>query len=99
MHTSTITFRLSEDMKDACREILAEYDMSVSDYCRLAFEYLIQTGRPAVQKKVVSDQELQMMRRARTKKPSGAPSSTPTMTPEEARAHFDSLKTSLADFD
>ena len=97
MHTSTITFRLSEDMKEACREILAEYDMSVSDYCRLAFEYLIQTGRPAVQKKVVSDQELQMMRRARTKK--NVSTQTPSMTPDEARAHFESLKTSLADFD
>lgn len=99
MHTSTITFRLSEDMKEACREILAEYDMSVSDYCRLAFEYLIQTGRPAVQKKVVSDQELQMMRRARTKKNVTPQAQTPSMTPDEARAHFESLKTSLADFD
>lgn len=99
MHTSTITFRLSEDMKETCRELLAEYDMSVSDYCRLAFEYLIQTGRPAVQKKVVSDQELQMMRRSRVKKPAAPQPQEAAMTPEEARAHFESIKTSLADFD
>jgi addiction module RelB/DinJ family antitoxin len=67
MRSNTITFRVTDEMKEVCREILDEYGMSVSDYCRLCFEYLVQTGRPAVQMRLVSDEDSERMVRERSK--------------------------------
>lgn len=55
MASTSITFRISEESKEHCKEILEAYGMTISDYCRLCFEYMLQTGRPAVKWKIVCD--------------------------------------------
>lgn len=96
LKTDTITFRIGSEAKEVCREILADYNMSVSDYCRLAFEYLIQTGRPAVQSKIVSDAELAAMT-AQRKKAQEKAREEKSAIEQKNQALLSELKKSLAD--
>ncbi len=97
MRSNTITFRVTDEMKEVCREILDEYGMSVSDYCRLCFEYLVQTGRPAVQMRLVSDEESERMVRDRSKSLK-LRASTRKAIQDKAMIQLESLKKTLDDF-
>jgi addiction module RelB/DinJ family antitoxin len=97
MRSNTITFRVTDEMKEVCREILDEYGMSVSDYCRLCFEYLVQTGRPAVQMRLVSDEESERMVRERSKSLKLRASARKAIE-GKALDQLTSLKKSLDDF-
>ncbi len=97
MRSNTITFRVTDEMKEVCKDVLDEYGMSLSDYCRLCFEYLVQTGRPAVQMRVVSDEESERMVRDRSralKLRAGAKKAVQS----KARNQLDAIKKSLEDF-
>lgn len=57
MSSATITFRIPEEIKKSCKDVLKQNGMSVSDYCKLCIEYLVQTGKPAVRNILVADED------------------------------------------
>lgn len=51
-----ITFRIPEDLREQARAALDANGLTTSEYLRSCLEYVVETGRPAVQRSWVRDQ-------------------------------------------
>ena len=69
MSDTIITFRTSEEIKESSKELLQKKRMTISEYCNLCLEYLVQTGNPAVKKLLIAaeDKEVEQILKLRHK--------------------------------
>lgn len=67
MTTATISFRISSEIKNSAKLILKNNGMSISELCQNVLEYVAETGKIPVKKKLIclEDRELINLARAR----------------------------------
>lgn len=65
MTTSTISFRVSSEIKDTAMPVLAANGITVSELCQNVLAYVAETGKLPIKQVLVSDEDEELIRIAR----------------------------------